>query len=479
MTTRVYSAPWVLLGRSRAAPLFFRTAGGDDRHTPLSLRTAGGDDRHTPLSLRTAGGDDRHTPLSLRTAGGEGQGEGGVIKDGAIALEGDRILAVGPRVEVEARHGKGERVEGVILPALVNAHLHLELSHMAGSVPGGEGLAAWIELFMSARASMRDRDPVPAMTMAAEDLLRHGVAAVADVSNTLDSLAPLSQAGLAGTVYHEVFGLTPRRMAEALEAAKAIRARAPAPAPGLRVVTSPHSVYSTPHPNVVELLTAGPGSIHLAEDPAERAFVSTGTGPFRHLVSRMGGRARDLVPKGRSSVAVVGPHLAPHHLAVHCVDVDEDDVALLRRSGATVVLCPRSNGFIVGKLPPLDVLLAGGIPLAVGTDSLASCPSLAPLADVAVLRRAFGAIPARRIVELAWNGPAVGAPHVGRLAPELAPGVVVAGARGSVDDPWEHLVRFGAEERPFKWLAHQRPAPAAPLASERDGDGSAGTREGA
>ncbi len=420
MTARVYSAPWVLLGRSA----------------------------------------ESENP--------------GAIRDGAVALEGDRILAVGPRADVEERHGRAERLDGVILPALVNAHLHLELSHMAGSVAGGEGLAAWIELFILARAGMRDRHPLPAMAMALEDLVRHGVAAVGDVSNTLDSLGPLAQAGLAGTVFHEVFGLTPRLMAEALEAARKIRARTPAPPPGLRIATSPHAIYSTPHPNVVELLLAGPGSIHLAEDPAERAFVSTGTGPFRHLVTRMGGRARDLVPKGRSPVAVVAPHLAPHHLAVHCVDVDDDDVALLRRSGATVVLCPRSNGFIVGKLPPLDALLAAGVPLAIGTDSLASCPSLAPLAEVAVLRRAFGAIPAERIVELAWNGPAVGAPHVGRLAPGLAPGVVAALARGApLDDPWELLVAFGAEERAFTWLARQRPTstdtpPAARAGEERD-----------
>ncbi|HEY6100614.1 MAG TPA: amidohydrolase family protein, partial [Anaeromyxobacter sp.] len=177
---------------------------------------------------------------------------------------------------------------------------------------------------------------------------------------------------------------------------------------------------------------------------------------------RMGGRARDLVPKGRSAVAVVAPHLGPQHLAVHCVDLDEDDIALLRASGSTVVLCPRSNGFIGGKLPRLDLLLDSGIPLAVGTDSLASSPSLAPLADVATLRRAFPAIPASRILPLAWNGAAVAAPHVGTLAPGLAPGVLAAPARGArIEDPFELVVAFGAEERPFEWLARQRPpAPA-------------------
>jgi cytosine/adenosine deaminase-related metal-dependent hydrolase len=383
---------------------------------------------------------------------------GRVVRDGAVALDGDRVVAVGPRARVEAVHGRGERRDAVLLPALVNAHLHLELSHLAGAVLGGEGLPAWIELFVSARTRARERDPAPAMTMGAEDLVRFGVAAVGDISNTLASVAPLGAAGLAGTVFHEVFGLTPRRMVEARAAAKAMRARAPAPAPGLRIVTSPHAIYSTHHPSLIELLRAGPGSLHLAEDPAERSFVSTGTGAFGHLVARMGGDARELVPKGRSAVAVVAPHLAPHHLVVHCVDLDDDDVALLRASGATVVLCPRSNRFITGQLPRLDALLAAGIPLAIGTDSLVSCRSLSPLADAAALRAAFPDVPASRIVPLLWNGPAVAAPHVGVLAAGAAPGLVAAPIRGvRVDDPFEFLVEFGAEERPFEWIARQRP----------------------
>jgi cytosine/adenosine deaminase-related metal-dependent hydrolase len=410
--------------------------------------------------------------LTGRADAGPGAAAPGAIRDGAVALEGDVVVAVGPRAELEARFGPGERRDGVILPAVVNAHLHLELSHMAGWVAGGEGLPAWIELFVSARARARDRDPGPALTMAVEDLVRFGVAAVGDVSNTLASVAALASAGLSGTVFHEVFGITPRRFVESLERAKEDRAALAPPPPGLRVVTSPHAIYSTHHPSLVELLRAGPGSLHLAEDPAERAFVSTGTGGFGHLVARMGGgRARDLVPKGRSAVAVVAPHLAAHHLVVHVVDLDEDDLALLRASGATAVLCPRSNTFISRKLPPLPALLAAGIPLAVGTDSLASCPSLAPLADVAVLRRAFPSIPASRVLALAWNGPAVGAPHVGALAPGLAPGVLAAPARLSrVEDPFELAVAFGAEEKPFEWLArarHPDVAPADPARRER------------
>jgi cytosine/adenosine deaminase-related metal-dependent hydrolase len=233
------------------------------------------------------------------------------------------------------------------------------------------------------------------------------------------------------------------------------------------VVTSPHAVYSTHHPGLVQLLREGPGSIHLAEDPAERAFVSGAGGGFAGLIARMGASPEDVVPRARSAVALVAPYLAPHHLAVHCVDLDDEDLAALRRSGATVVLCPRSNRFIGGRLPRLDALLAAGIPLALGTDSLASCPSLAPLAEVAVLRHAFPAVPASRIVPLLWNGPAVGAPHVGALAPGRAPGVLLAEAAGArVDDPYELLVSFGDEERPLRWIARARPDASATAAPE-------------
>jgi cytosine/adenosine deaminase-related metal-dependent hydrolase len=378
-----------------------------------------------------------------------------VVPDGAIALDGDVIAAAGPRAPLEARFGPAERLDAVLLPALVNAHTHLELSHLGGRIPGGEGLAAWVHLLVATRAE----DPGPGRPLedAVLDLVEAGVAAVGDVSNTLASLDPLGRAGLAGTVFHEVFGFSERRIEAALAQADALRAAAPAPGPGLRIAPSPHAVYST-HPRVVaELLRAGPASIHLAEDPAERSFCATGAGPFATMNRAFG--APPLPRLGRSAVAVAAPHLGPWSLAVHAVDLDDEDLVLLARSGATAVLCPRSNLHIGGRLADLPRLLAAGVPLAVGTDSLASAPSLAPLAELAALARGFPQVPAARLLALAWNGAAVGAPAVGRLAPGAAPGILAApldGARPA--DPARWLVEtFGAEERPFQWIARHRP----------------------
>jgi len=159
-------------------------------------------------------------------------------------------------------------------------------------------------------------------------------------------------------------------------------------------------------------------------------------------------------------VAAVAPFLGPRSLVVHAVDLDDEDFRDLSRSGATVVLCPRSNLHIGGRLPDLPRLLEAGLPLAIGTDSLASAPTLSPLAELAVLGRAFPQVPAAQLLPLAWRGAAVGAPAVGRLAPGGCPGVLalpLGGARP--DDPCAWLLeRAGsAAGLPFTWIARHRP----------------------
>ncbi|WP_248342510.1 amidohydrolase family protein [Anaeromyxobacter paludicola] len=373
------------------------------------------------------------------------------------------MLAVGPAAEVEARFGPGERLDAVLLPALVNAHTHLELSHLHGRVPGGDGLPSWIQLLVAARAAEPESDIAVEDGVAA--LTRFGVAAVGDVSNGLGSIPWLSRAGVAGTVYQEVFGFTGPRIERALAQARLLAERAPPLGPGLRRVLTPHAVYSTHLPRLVELLAAGPASLHLAEDPAERRFCSEATGPFAGLHRSLG--VTDLPRLGRSPVEVVARHLRPGTLVVHVVDLDDEDRALLARSGATAVLCPRSNLHIGGRLADLPKLLEAGVPLAVGTDSLASAPSLSPLAELATLSRAWPEVSPLALLQLAWNGAAVGAPAVGRLEPGRAPGVLAAPIEreelgDAPFDPCRWLLDvFGREELPFTWLARHRPEPSA------------------
>ncbi|MBS1109179.1 MAG: Amidohydrolase 1 [Anaeromyxobacteraceae bacterium] len=377
------------------------------------------------------------------------------LREGAVALDGDVLLDVGPRAAVEVRHGPAEPVDAVILPALVNAHLHLELSHLAGKVPGGRGLVPWIESLVAQRA--RGGAIEEGMARGAAELREAGVAAVGEVTNGLTSGRHLAREGISGILFHEIFGFTEGRAAEAMRAAEEARDRLGPPGPGLQVAPSPHAVYSTHLSTAAELLGSGPSSIHLAEVPEERRFVAEASGPFADLVLRLGLEPGALRPFGRSSVDAVAPWLGPETLVVHAVDLDELDLAALARSGATVVLCPRSNRHISGRLPDLPRLLAAGIPLAVGTDSLASSPSLSPLAELSVLHQAFPDVAPSRLLALAWNGAAVGAPSVGRLCAGSAPGVLAASLDGErPGDPFAWLLE-GTTPRPLRWLARHRP----------------------
>jgi cytosine/adenosine deaminase-related metal-dependent hydrolase len=372
-----------------------------------------------------------------------------------VALDGDRVVAVGPRAQVEARHGTAERLDAVVLPALVNAHLHLELSHLAGKVPGGGGLVPWIEALVAARG--RGGAVEEGMARGAAALREAGVAAVGDVTNALGSGRHLAREGIAGTLFHEVYGFTEERAAQAMRAAGEARQRIGPPGPGLRVGPSPHAVYSTHTATARALLSAGPASIHLAEVPEEREFVAAARGPFADLVLRLGLEPGALRPFARSPVDAVAASLGPGTLVVHAVDLDDEDLTALRRSGATVVLCPRSNLHVSGRLADLPRLLAAGIPLAVGTDSLASSPSLSPLEELAVLHRAYPAVPAADVAALAWAGGAVGAPSVGRLSPGACPGVLAVPLRGVLPaDPFAWLLEEGASTPPG-WLARHRP----------------------
>lgn len=444
---KVIAAPWVLLGKPLTPTLSpHRRERGNGSLSPYS------DDpkKNVQATHRGERGSRGFSPLSPT---GEGEGEG-AIRDGAMVLDGDHLVAVGPAIEIEARYGRAERLDALLLPALVNAHLHLELSHLAGRVPGGEGLVPWLEKLVEARQrAPRDERAMAAASLA---LRRAGVAAVGEVTNTLESLPHLGREGFAGSIFHEIFGFSSERAQAASEAAAQMRRQAGPPPAGLRIAPSPHAVYST-HPRwVAELLSTGPSSIHLAEDPAERDFCTRVQGPFADLSRRLG--ATDLRPLGRSAVACAAPHLHTGALAVHAVDLDDEDLQDLVRCGATVVVCPRSNRTIGGRLPDLPRLLEARISLAVGSDSLASSPSLSPLAELAALQSAFRDLAPERLLPLAWNGACVGAPAVGRLLPGSAPGILAAPLAGARPlDPLSWLLRFGAEERPFLWMAQHRP----------------------
>ena len=292
--------------------------------------------------------------------------EGTPIRDGAVAIEDGAIAAVGTVAEL----GEGERYRhAVILPGFVNAHSHLEYAVYGGF---GDGLEfpAWIGLHIE-RKQQLDLDDVGAIArLGTFECLRSGITAVGDCSFSGSAATAAAELGLRAVVYLEVFGAdgssidsfyAPNRARVADAFSERVR-------PGI----SPHAPYTCS----LELYRACselglPIATHLAESVAETSWLRDGTGPWTPL----GDMLRP--PLGTTGIRALAEEglLGPHVLAAHCVQADEEEIALLATHDVAVAHCPRSNAMLGCGIAPLGALRAAGIRVCIATDSPASTPS--------------------------------------------------------------------------------------------------------
>jgi cytosine/adenosine deaminase-related metal-dependent hydrolase len=370
----------------------------------------------------------------------------GPLEDGRVAVDDGRVAWVGAPTDAGAPDGPLRDLgPGVLLPGLVNAHCHLELSHLAGRVSGERGFVPWVEALVAERGQHSEAEIRAAAERAIRGLEAGGTVAVGDVSNTLVPVDLLRASRLAAVVFFELLAWDPARADAVLVDAEGRVSAIEGPEEDVVVklaAHAPHSVSPELFAGLVE--RGGPAALHLAESPAEKRFLADGGGDWPGFLARRGlGHVR-FEPPRRSPVAyaeelgILGPHL----LAAHVVQVDRDDCARLARSGTQVVLCPRSNAALgVGPAPVPD-LLAAGVPLSLGSDSLASAPTLDVLDDAIALHRAFPALDPEGILEMATAGgaAALGLSDLGRIAPGQRAALVVAAADRRPRDPYRFLL---------------------------------------
>lgn len=376
------------------------------------------------------------------------------LRDGAVILDArGSVRAVGAAADLVSayRHAEWSAEQAILLPGLVNAHVHLELSALRGETQSGGGFGPWVTGMMERRDALAPELDEEAIDGAISELLRAGTVAIGEVTNSLRAVPLLAGAPLLGRVFHELFGLARGALPALSERAAEARQRvAPWPA-NLSYVLAPHTLYSLHPDSARELVAAARAcgartSLHLAEHAAERAFLRDGSGPFAAFLARRNVPVDDFVAPGLSPVAYAERLglLCPELIAVHLCATERDELARVKAGGAEAVLCPRSNLFIELKLPPLYDILAVGLTPGLGTDSLASNTTLDVLAEAAALRDRFPQVDEGVLVSMAsWYGAqALGLSHrVGALREGLAPGLLAFDLERPTETPLRHVLR--------------------------------------
>jgi cytosine/adenosine deaminase-related metal-dependent hydrolase len=366
------------------------------------------------------------------------------FRGGAVVVDGGRIVAVGPASEVR-RHGPFEQThdfgDSVILPGLINAHTHLELSRvMRPDRPGR--FIDWLSLVLGAGL-----DPGAAAAAVAEgagESLRFGVTTVGDISRHVAAArAALRRSPLRAVSFGEVVGMARRK--HVLPGLLADAVADSTPEPNVRPAVSPHAPYSIDADGYRRCLEAAREqglalSTHLAESPDEARFLSDHAGPFRELWERLGAWDESSVPRfaggpvrHAASLGLLGHH--PTALA-HVNYCDDAELALLAGGGASVVYCPRTHAYFGHPPHRWREMLGRGINVAVGTDSRASSPDLNPVDDLRLLYGLAPDVPALSLWEMVTvrAARAIGLENdVGSLSPGKLADVAVFPATG--DDP--------------------------------------------
>lgn len=382
--------------------------------------------------------------------------DGAPIEDGAVAIEGGRIAAVGAASELGPADERFEH--SAIVPGLVNAHSHLEYAVYAGF---GDGLpfVPWILDHVRRKERTGWEETLAIARLGAAECLKSGITTVGDASHRGASARACEELGLRAIAYIEVFGRMPE---EALARFEVSRQRAgDAFSARVRLGISPHTPFNISTEIYAACVELGlPLATHFSESRAEVDWLVSGSGPL----ARFAEAGFNLVPTtgttGIRRLADAGL-LGPRITAAHCVHVDAGDIALLAEHQVAVAHCPRSNAFLGCGIAPLTELREAGIRVGLGTDSPNSALSFdmfeemrAAVLSARARTRQADALVAFEALELATLGSARALgleDEIGTLTPGKRADLAVVSLRDSPYLPWENppaaVVYGGSPER--------------------------------
>jgi 5-methylthioadenosine/S-adenosylhomocysteine deaminase len=310
-------------------------------------------------------------------------GSSPVIADGGIVVDGQQIVAVGSRASLVEEFPEAtvrDFGECAIIPGLINAHSHLELTAMRGFLENEEtDFFAWLRKLTAARMERMTADDLNvSAAWGACEAARAGVTCVADASDSaLESMNALRDVGLRGIVFQESFGPDPRLAKENFEKLKTKVNRLRERETSLvKCGVSPHAPYTVSAPQLkliaeLSLSESLPLMMHAAETAMEVSLLRDGRGPFAEGLRRRGIEWHAPQVSTIQYLHDVGV-LQTRPLLAHCIHIDEVDLETIKRTETRVAHCPKSNAKLGHGRAPFGRMIEKGIAVGLGSDSVAS-----------------------------------------------------------------------------------------------------------
>lgn len=353
------------------------------------------------------------------------------IENGFVEYDGSdgTVLATGVCEDPASE----DMIDGAIVPGFVNAHCHVELSHLHGKFYKGSGMAGFIDQINALR-DWAGRDVKARLAGEWMDRMwNEGVSAMADISNDDSSFDVKASHKMYTRTFLEVFGSEPEMCEGVMQEVRTLKAIADEK--GIDAAPTPHSCY-TMSPALLSAsaaagLSEGYLSYHSQESQEEENLLMTGSGAMYENRVRNGMSTPPVTGASslkyfidRLSAAAPAPYDG-HILLVHNVCLKQDDIDAARKVMNNVywAVCPLSNIFIHNQLPPIDLMRANSLAITLGTDSLSSNDDLSMIKEIACIHENFPHVPMGEIFTWAsLNGARF-------LSKEELLGSIVAGKR--------------------------------------------------
>jgi cytosine/adenosine deaminase-related metal-dependent hydrolase len=327
---------------------------------------------------------------------------------------------------VQQRQPETRMLPGCLLPGLVNAHTHSELSHLRNLIPKGEGMVSFVKHIIALRDSIPKSEREAARRTSLEHAWQTGTQLIGDICNELNQdHLPASLTKPARHIFHEYLG----------PGADSSCFNQYIYNPALDLSPCPHAPYSVSDELAQTIgrfcADAGlPLSIHLLESEPEIDFCTTRSGEFVELFRNLSINLRSVA---KSPLEFVINNIPPNVslLAIHLIEAKEPELLRLiyQFKRLQVCVCPRSSLNIHGKLPNLRLWRKLGLRICIGTDSLASSPDLNIISEMQLIKQAIPEVSLHELIRMATtNGAeALGKAHsYGHFYPGLRPGILHA-----------------------------------------------------